>query len=60
MIIKICTNEGRTERCTETELPVDKSWEELQKFAISAIKTAYKYSDEKLPEGLIQEDLVSL
>ena len=44
--------EGREERCTETVLPEDKNWEELQEYILLAVKKGYKYSDEKIPEGL--------
>ena len=46
--------EGNQDRCTETELP-DKNWEELQEYIRQLIKKAYKYSNTKIPEGLLKE-----
>jgi len=49
--------EGRQVRQTETDVPQDKSWEEVQEYLISATKKAYKYSDNPLPNGLSEGEL---
>ena len=50
-------NEGREVRQTETEIPQGKIWEEVKQFVISAVKKAYKYSSEPLPEGITEGEL---
>ena len=45
----------RDEYSTQTELPLDKTWPELQEYIRLLVKTAIKYSGEKVPEGLLKE-----
>jgi|GEM_PF-5935316 len=49
--------EGRQTRQTETEIPSDKTWEEVKEFLLQATLKAYKYTDEPLPKGLSESDL---
>ena len=52
MILKLCYKEGRDERCTETDLSTAKTLVDMQAFILEAIRDAYKYSTEPIPEGL--------
>lgn len=54
-VVKVCWHEGREERCTETKLPTDKNWEELQEHIRQLIKKAVKYSDTYPPQGLLRD-----
>ena len=49
--------EGRDARRTETEIPPNLSWEEVQNYTIQALKKALKYSNEPLPEGVTEGEL---
>lgn len=49
--------EGRSVRQTETEIPSDISWEEVVRFVVLALKKAYKYSIQELPEGITEGEL---
>jgi hypothetical protein len=55
LTLKICWKEGREDRSTETELPMDKNWAELQEYIRQLVKKAVKYSDCPIPEGLLKE-----
>ena len=49
--------EGRQTRQTETDIPQGKNWTEVQKYLTEALRKAYKYCDEPLPEGLTESEL---
>ena len=55
MILKFCWKEGRQDRVTECELPENASWPTLQEWFRLHLKTAIKYSDAEIPEGLLKE-----
>ena len=55
MKITLEWQEGREARKSETELPSGGSWQELQEFIRQLARKAYKYSDEVIPEGLLNE-----
>lgn len=56
MKIIIEWDEGNETRRTETELPMDKNWEELQEYIRQLVKKAIKYSDNKPPKGLLKDN----
>ncbi len=48
--------EGRKDRETVTELPMDKNWEEIQEHIRLFVKTAVQYNtNSPIPEGLLKE-----
>ena len=55
MKLKLCWMDGREERCTESELPLS-SWPEIQEHIRLLVKSAVKYSDLPIPEGLLREN----
>ena len=57
MKIRFILLDGRVERSTDMEIPKDLTWEETKEFALSAIKKAYKYSNDQLPSGVTEGEL---
>ena len=55
MKLVISWKEGREVRTTQTEIPVDASWPTIQEWFRLHLKTAIKYSDVDIPEGLLKE-----
>lgn len=54
--LKISWKVGRRERFTETVLPMEKSWKELEEYIRLAMKTALKYNTEiEIPNGLLKK-----
>lgn len=47
--------EGNTPRSTQVEMPTDLTYPQMEEYFRQALKKAVKYSDSKVPEGLLME-----